>query len=157
MAGAERICAALPTWNRSGISKDQMKSLTVCYITCRKNHKFEWFMDSLKLQPGYTTDIKVIRVDLYCDERHMEGDVLVVPPKPNVWQGKHRKTKENWWAIANAKNTGICLCETEWFSTADDRSVLVPTWLGAVKEAMEKNYVVAGAYEKVHNLRVENG
>ncbi len=78
-------------------------------------------------------------------------------PKPSVWQGKHRLTKEDWWAIANAKNTVICLARNPFVAFCDDRSVLVPTWLAAVKEAMEKNYVVAGAYEKVHHLQVENG
>lgn len=122
-------------------------------------------MDSLNEQVRQGDDVRVIRVDSHLQERSFEdrpkwqmiNSICYTAPKPTVWQGKHRLTKEDWWAIANAKNTGICLCQTEWIAFCDDRSVLVPTWLQAVREAMEKNYVVAGAYEKVHNLRVENG
>lgn len=148
-----------------------MKSLTVCYITCRKNHQFEWFMESLCSQIRDGDEVHVIQVNEHqgVSETLPPPKVVSPPkwsavksiryvcPKPSVWRGKYRLTKEPWWAISNAKNTGICLCETEWYATVDDRSVLVPTWLEAVKLAMQNNYVVAGAYEKVHNLKVENG
>jgi hypothetical protein len=77
--------------------------------------------------------------------------------KPNVWSGPHRITDKDWWIVATQRNTGLCLSKSEWFAVADDRSVLGPQWLQAVREAMEGGYAVAGAYEKVHNMVVENG
>lgn len=83
--------------------------------------------------------------------------LLEVPPKPSVWYGPHRLTKQHWWGVASFRNTGLCLAKSEWFAVADDRSILGPHYLEAVREAMENNYAVAGAYEKVHDLVVENG
>lgn len=81
-----------------------------------------------------------------------------VAPKPTIWQGKHRITKTDWWAKASALNTGLILCETEWVSFADDRSVLSLNWLERINLAMEEPmYAVCGAYEKRANLEVENG
>lgn len=78
-------------------------------------------------------------------------------PKPTIWQGEARITKEDWWAVSNARNTGICLCRTEWIAFLDDRCVLMPTWLQAIRNAMEGSYAVCGTYEKRHNMTVENG
>lgn len=80
-----------------------------------------------------------------------------VPPKPNLWQGKFRATKEDWWAKCNALNTAVCLCETEWIAFVDDRSVLAPTWMDAIRDAMRGNYAVCGSYEKREGMEVENG
>jgi len=129
--------------------------LTIIYITARYEPRVEWFLDSLYRQPG-GPDCKVIIVDPFRKPAE-NASVRVVNPKPTVWQGPHRLTKQDWWAASNARNTGICLCETPWVSFLDDRSVLVPTWLEAVEAAMEGLYVVCGPYEKVHNLVVQMG
>ncbi len=129
-----------------------MKTLTVAYITSRHEPRVEWFLDSLWHQKD-GPQCKVIIVDPYRPEGE-NSSVRVVHPKPTVWQGPHRLTKVDWWAASNARNTAICLCETEWIAFVDDRSVLQPTWLEAVKAAMEGEYVVCGPYQKVHNLEV---
>jgi hypothetical protein len=84
-------------------------------------------------------------------------NIRLTLPKPSVWQGKHRLTKEDWWAKSNAMNTAIILCQTDFIAFVDDRCVLAPTWLNAVKRAMNENYAVCGTYEKRANMKVENG
>lgn len=137
-----------------------MKSLTICYITCRPEPRFDWFMDSLAAQWPDERIVQVIIIDSLKSSRGCDlsaGNIIHAKPKPTVWQGKNRLTQSDWWAASNARNTGICLCRTEWIAFVDDRSVLVPGWMESIRRAMEGNYAVAGAYEKVHNLVVENG
>lgn len=83
--------------------------------------------------------------------------ILHCHPKPTVWQGPSRLTKQDWWAASNARNTGIALCRTEWIAFVDDRCVLLPGWIDSVKQAMEGDYAVFGAYEKRVSMKVENG
>lgn len=140
-------------------------TLTICYYTSRRFPEVQWFFDSLKYQQVPSDDVRIVIVDAFAeeDERRVQfrslahQDFIHVLPKPNVWQGKHRLTREDWWAISNARNTGICYAPDGWISWVDDRSVLVPTWFSAVRQAMNGGYAVAGAYEKRHNMVVENG
>ena len=81
----------------------------------------------------------------------------VVPPKPSVWQGPTRLTRDQWWAKSNAMNTAVILCQTKYIAFVDDRCVLAPTWLNAVKRAMANQYAVCGTYEKRSGMKVENG
>lgn len=136
-------------------------NLTIAFITSRKEPKVEWFFDSLNNQVDVLDSPKVIvissnKLDLivtpYC-KFSAEGHL----PKPTIWQGPHRITKEDWWAKSNALNTAICLCKTDWIAFVDDRCVLGPEWLTAVKSAMAGNYAVCGSYEKRANMKVENG
>lgn len=146
-----------------------MNSLTVAFITSRKDSKVEWLLDSLRAQAG-NEQISLIIVDFYADEPARRKELLlllaamgsnfpftITTPKPTVWQGPHRLTKENWWAKSSSLNTAICLCRTEWIAFVDDRCVLAPGWLDGVRAAMAGNYAVCGAYEKWANLQVENG
>lgn len=141
-------------------------SLTICYITSRPKPEIQWFFDSLRNQPAIVDQIIV--VDLFADiaERREQFHQLSkdacfqfvhVEPKPTVWQGKHRLTKENWWAASNSRNTGICLCKSDWICFLDDRSVLMPGWMAAVNEAIAGNYTVFGSYQKRIGMTVENG
>lgn len=141
--------------------------LTICYLTSRKNCCFKWFIDSLKLQTlEVCKSIKIVVVDFHADMGRAEekswlnecGDNWVwTAPKPSVWQGEHRLTKENWFAASNARNCGLCLASDGWIAYVDDLSVLQPGWLKSIEEAMDGNYIVLGAYEKVRNMFVEKG
>lgn len=135
-----------------------MNSISICYVTARQNPRFEWFMDSLAPQITDEDDVEIIVVDLLKDQRGLGySQIRHVEPKPTIWQGKHRITKQDWWAASNARNTGICLAKKDWIAFLDDRCVLLPTWLPAIRRAIKGGYCVAGSYEKRWNMTVENG
>jgi hypothetical protein len=140
-----------------------IKSLTVVYVTARKGPKINWFFDSLDRETGRDySNTKIIVVDTFFPSQHpltetIKTYVRWTLPKPTIWQGEHRITREDWWAKCNAMNTGMCLCDTEWISFVDDRSVLSHGWLQCVQDSMIHNYAVCGSYEKYANMKVENG
>jgi hypothetical protein len=136
-----------------------MLPLSIVLITARREPMLREFIDSLLAQAVAPQDVEIIVVDFYAKERKEEWPawVRVVEPMPSVWYGPHRLTKQHWWGVASFRNTGLCLATKEWIAVADDRSVLGPQWLEAVRDAMEGNYVVAGSYEKTHNMIVEHG
>jgi glycosyltransferase involved in cell wall biosynthesis len=79
-------------------------------------------------------------------------------PKPTAWQGRYRQTREDWFAAANARNTALCLCKTDWIAYVDDLSVLHPGWLENAFASMElPDTITCGAYRKVKDLTVVNG
>ncbi len=133
--------------------------ITIAYCTSRENPKFDWFYDSLMRQP-FNVGTRIIVVDRMAEERQIfpfTTAVTVTAPKPTVWQGKHRLTKEDWWAVSNSRNTALLMCQTDYILWVDDRCVLAPGWLAAAYEAEAGRYAVCGSYEKRHGLKVENG
>lgn len=132
--------------------------LTVAYITARREPCLDWFLGSLRAQERVTGPVdRVIIVDARRREALWTSGYLSVPPKPTVWQGPHRRTRCDYFAAANARNTALCLAPDGWIAFVDDISVLMPGWLACVHEAMRKGYVVGGAYKKVRRLVVEDG
>lgn len=151
--------------------------LAIVMITARREPHYDWLFDSLALQSGNDIVEQVILVDYYaqvCDDqteemvqdrihsaracaKQFDDITTVVPPKPNVWGGPHRFTKEPWWHISESRNSGICLCRSEFISFLDDRCVLMPGYLPGIRAAMKGNYAAAGAYEKRFGMQVENG
>lgn len=138
------------------VSASKSKTLTIAYITNRRDCKIEWFLDSLVRQGGFRHPVTL--VDFYRKERPTPFGVDVhVSPKPNVWSGPHRLTSVNYFTAANSRNTALCLCRTDWIAFVDDLSVLMPGWLNSIYQAMEENYIVFGSYRKVRELKVLNG
>lgn len=144
--------------------------LTIAYITCRQDCRIEWFFSSLQREcVGNYTGIRVVVVDFHRESRSIiysanewqirkgGGNTHWCAPKPTVWQGEHRLTKENWFAAANQRNTALCLAPDGFIAFVDDLSVLLPGWLAQVRKAMAENYIVCGAYKKVKDLKVLNG
>lgn len=138
-------------------------NLTIAYVTSRKEPMFNWFLDSLKRElNGNYSDVKLVVVSKWLDEQFKFAggetwNVINVKPKPSVWQGDYRLTKDDWFAAANARNTALCLAPDGYIAYVDDLSVLVPGWLNSVRDAMNGGYIVCGAYKKVKNLEVDNG
>ena len=142
--------------------------ITIGYITSRKEPQIEWFLDSLVSQEG---DLSLIKEIVIVSFAAPYGDpippsqsfdlagftVRAFPPKPTVWAGPHRLTKEDWWAASNARNTWLCLANQPWSVALDDRCVLVPGWLKSIEEAIKGNYAVFGSYEKRSGMKVEGG
>lgn len=136
-----------------------IKSLTVVYVTARKKPEINWFFNSLDRETGCDySNTKIIVVDSFsCSRPTCNGTTVFTLPKPTIWQGQYRITKEDWWAKCNAMNTGICLCDTEWIAFVDDRCVLSRGWLQCIQDAMIHGYAVCGSYEKRANMRVKDG
>jgi Glycosyl transferase family 2 len=136
-----------------------IKSLTVVYVTARHKPETQWFHDSLFRELGGDySNTDVIIVNTYAPGLLRSGSHLIsTPPKPTIWQGEHRITKEDWWAKCNALNTGIALCDTEWIAFVDDRCVLAHGWLQCVQDSMIHGYAVCGSYEKRAGMGVSNG
>lgn len=159
-----------------------MPHLTIAYFTSRKEPMFDWFFLGLDRQlTGNYEEIRVVIVDFWAQAMPSEGwtttDVEVrrsatfsafqgpsdqlfhVAPKPTVWQGPARLTKENWWAASNARNTAICLAPDGWIAFVDDLSVFDKDWFTEVQLAMEGDpqIITLGSYEKVKALQVAGG
>lgn len=156
-------------------------SVSLIYTTARPRPQFNWFFDSLANCSGREVVAQVVIIDLFAEPfddwteldvarrrnevyhaaqgftRWQPAEIDWRPPKPNVWSGKFRLTPRNWWAVANARNTGLCLSKGGYTVFLDDRCVLANTFLDAVSEAIKNKYAVCGTYEKVHDLVVENG
>ena len=142
--------------------------LTVAYITGRAVPKFAWFLKSLEAQLQAGDDVRILVVDAHApsytpvtivksDDHAVAAGrfraVEMVRPKPTIWQGQYRRTAVDWWAMSSARNTAFCLCDTDWIAFCDDRCVLAPGWLSAVRNAVEGEWrVVCGGYEKRHNM-----
>src|SRR5512138_129803 len=112
-------------------------NLTIGLITSRTRPMLKWFFDSLRPQIKPEDNIRVIVVDLFADDpkrrtavANSAGSIPFthVEPKPNYYQGKHRLTKDQWWAASSARNTVFALCRTDWVACCDDRCVLLPNW-----------------------------
>jgi hypothetical protein len=142
--------------------------LTVVYQTCRREPMAQWFFDSLNRECGGDySNIKIVVVDFWCQyepERTQSyyakfwySVPVIVPPMGNVWQGKERLTKDEYFAAANSRNTGICHALDGYIAFVDDISVLMPGWLNQIHEAMAGHWIACGAYRKVNKLVVENG
>ena len=140
--------------------------LTICLTSpAGRSRRFEWFFDSLKNQLEENDPVKIIIVDFLAEKRNKPSyetygwDIKWVEPKPTIWQGKHKITKDDWWALSNARNTAFCLCEkAEWIRLsgrplrADAGDGLRP-----VKRAINSNYAVCGSYQKRSKMEVERG
>lgn len=138
------------------------QNLTICYCTSRQNPRIEWFLDSMQNQLLTDDKIKVVivnRFELKLPEKYFSYPVNVIQtrPKPCVWQGEQRLTKEDWFAAANSRNTGLCLASDGWIAYVDDLSVLLPTWFQSVREAMKDERIICGSYQKVKELVVKDG
>lgn len=142
--------------------------LTIAYITFRREPRIQWFLDSIKSPPQNdsmgASPHRIVVIDYYAEERNFEFKealrlmgIIHTPPKPCVWQGKHRITKEDFFAASNARNTALCLAPDGWIAYVDDLSVLSPTWMTAVRRAQREGYIVYGAFKKVLGLMVEEG
>lgn len=154
--------------------------LTIAYFTSRKEPMIEWFFRSLHRETGGNYEgIRMVIVDAYAppykEENYAQwlidnpnratflsackipvSQVRWVRPKPSVWQGEYRLTKEDWWAMSNARNSAVCLAEDGWILFADDLSVLCDGYWSEVREAMKKPDTISlGAYRKVLNLVVD--
>lgn len=146
---------------------NKMKSTTIAFVTAREFPCFDWFLESLERRVAENKAVKwsALKVIVIDHHRRIRGQVVTTPaagtihcaPKPTVWSGPDKVTKEEWWSVSNARNTALCLCETEWIAFLDDRSVLQPGWFQPILDAQKGDYIVAGTYEKRHSMTAYGG
>lgn len=135
----------------------------ISYITARRNSRFDtWFLPALARQLQPDENPVVVKIDRYAKAPHtfQHGPITVHvhPPKPCVWSGEHRLTKEDWWSTSSYRNTALCVCPTEHIVYVDDLSIPSPNWWSAAKAAVHfPNTVTVGLYSKIRDLVVEAG
>lgn len=146
--------------------------LSFIFCTCRKDPKFEWFVDSLYNQVVENSfdpsKIQIVLVDFelqYDSSRieqfkaiaHNKFELTHVEPKPSPYQGKYRLTSKNYFTASNARNTGVCYAKHDYIYFIDDLSVLKPGSFKHMLDYATKKIVVNFSYKKVFELSVESG
>lgn len=133
-------------------------SVSVVYITGRLQPHLEWLIDGIEDQAEPGDAIELIVVDARGRPAEAIGfrpipairRVVATPPKPCPWQGPQRVTPLDWWAVSNARNTGIALCQSDHVVFLDDRCRIGPAWLDVVRRSIAtRSSVLAGAYDKL--------
>jgi glycosyltransferase involved in cell wall biosynthesis len=139
--------------------------ISIVYITYRQRPQFDWFADGLASQLGDDVPELVLVDGLHSPERAREMEAIVagrlpfrhVAAKPNPVNGPDRLTRGEYRAASSARNTGVVHSSGPYVVFADDLAVPMPGWWEEVRRAAEEDYVVAGAYQKHHEMRVRNG
>lgn len=142
--------------------------ISICYLTARKEPKFNWFFESLNRQIT-NQEIEIIIIDYFKEERggdfldiakksfNKKVKIIHVEPLPSFCQGKYRVTKNEYWDASIARNTGFVFASNPYVAFVDDCSVLGEKWLDSVIEGAQLNQIVLGAYQKHTKVIVENG
>jgi len=135
---------------------------SIVYITGRAEPRLDWLIEDLETQAIPSDDLELIVVDA---RGRTAADIgyrstpsitrlVEATPKPCVWQGAQRVTRQDWWAVSNARNTGIALATRDYLAFLDDRCHLRPTWLAALRKAeRERVSAIAGSYTKQEDGR----
>lgn len=143
-----------------------MAAISIIFLTNRVDPKFDWFIESLCNQTNEQerSNIELVFVDYLANERIIHhpklkefSAVIHSTIKPSLYQGKHRKTKREFFSAAAARNTGVILSSGNYLVFVDDVSVLMPSWWGAVWQGFVNNRILCGAYQKHFDMVVENG
>lgn len=119
--------------------------LSIATCTARREPNYSWLLDGLAAQAEVGDELELVIIDLL--ERSPDdlvpnfgrvdaiAQVVIAPPKPNPWQGRYRVTKRDVAAVANARNTALCLVTHDYVAFVDDSTRLGDGWLAAVRRA----------------------
>jgi glycosyltransferase involved in cell wall biosynthesis len=124
--------------------------ITIGFITAREYPQLDWFINGLAKQAKKHDEIELIVVDAFGRSASAIGyysipaitKLVETRPKPSVWQGPHRITAHDFFANANARNTVLVLCSTDYVCFIDDRCRLDRKWLDQVRRAEKKREAV---------------
>ncbi len=144
---------------------------TVLTCTARRQPQFEWMSDSL-LNAGihyYEAEWVVVDAQLWYRPEARRAElqaatsrlrsarvpVIHVPPKPCRWQGPSRLTKADYFALSNARNTGLVVAQGDRIIALDDCSVVDELWLERHHSWPDR--LVAGTFCTYRTARVVGG
>lgn len=154
--------------------------ISIGYITSRPEPRFDWLMQSLGRLLKPSDEVELILVDSFAEPNDGWTSAMVqdrarqvskaqsasgmkrirvswVPPKPTVWSGPYRVTRDNWWSAASSRNTALCLARGDYWVMLDDRCVLQHEWMDGLRAAEAGQYAVCGPYQKRSGITVEDG
>lgn len=145
----------------------QSTSIVTC--TGRSQPQFAWLADSICRQTAFdVVDLEWIVIDakLWTDNNGRRDQliaavngrirrVLHLPPKPCRWQGPMRLTRSDYFALSNARNTGLIVARGERVAFVDDCSLVDERWLE--RHLSWAGHGVAGTYCTYQHAVVEKG
>lgn len=131
--------------------------ISIAYITAREEPHLAWLIDGLEQQAKADDKIELIVVDALGRPARSLGfrplkairNLIETKPKPTAWQGAHRCSPHDFYANANARNTALVLCRSDYVCFLDDRCKLDAGWLDQVRRGEhERESVICGTYTK---------
>lgn len=143
------------------------KKLSIIYSTCRKQPKFEWFVEYLVDVYKSIPQDEIIFSDVFLHfdnnrRKHLENIVAGrfeythLEPKPTMWYGPSKKTKCHFFDASSTRNSGLIACSGEHVVFIDDLSIPSPNWLESHREAAQAGIVMAGIYDKVYGIQIDS-
>lgn len=146
--------------------------ITAILCTGREEPQFGWMADSLSRCLTYyqgpfeliVVDMLLWRDSIKLERRSSLADAVKgrfsyrhVTPKPTPWQGPYRKTSRDYYALCNARNTGIALARGSHVVLFDDCTVLDEQWLKWHGDAANKGLGVAGSFKSYLTATIVDG
>lgn len=137
--------------------------LSIGFLTGRERPRLEWALDDIAAQAKPDDEIQLVVIDAAEHVRthnvvddHVRDSLarasmvslLIVPVRPNIWQGRHRVTASDWWSTAASRNTFLCVAEHDYIAFLDDCCHLGPAWMETVRAAQRSRSVLTGSFEK---------
>ena len=131
--------------------------ITIGFITARDEPQLHWLIGGLAEQAKKSDEFELIVVDALGRPAAAIGYVPIraitkiveTRPKPTIWQGPHRITEHDFFANANARNTALALCTTDYICFVDDRCRIDRKWLDEVRRGEKKREsVLCGPCDK---------
>lgn len=132
--------------------------ITIGIVTGRAEPRLDWIMDGIERQAQDGDDLQIVIVDVLGREADQIGfrwargitQMITTRPKPTIWQGAHRQTSCDWWALSNARNTVLAHATRDYVVFVDDRCALGDHFLATVRVAERaRSSVIAGSYDKL--------
>jgi len=149
--------------------------LSIGFLTGRNEPRLDWVIDDVAAQARPDDEIQIVVIDAIEHMRDPESSPIVddrvrasfgraplvraqvAPVRPNIWQGRHRVTKQDWWSTAASRNTFLCLAEHDYIAFLDDCCHIGKRWLDTVRRAeQERCSAITGSFEKTRGEVIDH-
>lgn len=138
--------------------------ISIAYCTAREEPRFEWIADGLSNTGCHNFELIIVdaiinndRIEKFKSIVKDRFPVQHVEPKPCMWSGKHRLTKNNYFSLSNSRNTALCYAKYGHVAFVDDCAVISDGWLDYHMMAAHKKICMGGPSSKLFGMDVENG